>query len=87
MNPNIERLKLIFIAAFAVAVIGVMVWQVGWIIPQKNCEKQHRWWDGGERVCAMPVLITTITRRPAADKQAEAAAKAAIDHTTAPAKN
>ena len=86
MNPNIERLKLIFIAAFAVAVIGVMVWQVGWIIPQKRCEGQHRWWDAGERVCAMPVLITSITRRPAADKQAEAEAKAAIEGPTAPAK-
>ena len=87
MNPNIERLKLIFIAVFALAVVGVMIWQIGWIIPQKNCEKAHRWWDPGERVCAMPVLITTITRRPAADKQAEAAAKAAIEHTTAPTKN
>ena len=86
MNPNIERLKLIFIAAFFVAVVGVGIWQVGWIMPQKKCEQAHRWWDSGERVCAMPVLITSITRRPAADKQAEAAAKAAIESTSTPAK-
>ena len=88
MNPNIERIKLIFIAAFAVAVVGVLVWQVGWIMPRKHCEGLHRWWDGDQRVCAMPVLITTITRRPAADKQAEAAAKAAIGRAVVPtAKN
>ena len=85
MNPNIERLKLIFIAAFLVAVVIVGVWQVGWIIPQKRCEAAHRWWDPGERVCAMPVLITTITRRPAADKQAEAAARAALGQPSPPA--
>ncbi len=86
MNPNIERLKVIFIAAFLVAVVGVGIWQVGWIMPRKQCEQAHRWWDPGERVCAMPVLITSITRRPAADKQAEAAARAAIETSTAPAK-
>ncbi len=86
MNPNIERLKLIFVAAFVLAVVGVMVWQIGWIMPQKKCEKAHRWWDPGERVCAMPVLITTITRRPAADKQAEAEAAAAIGQPAPKAK-
>ena len=78
MNPNIERLKLIFIAAFAVAVVGVLVWQVGWIMPQKQCEGAHHWWDRDQRVCATPVLITTLTHRPAADPRAEAAAKAAL---------
>ena len=85
MNPNIERLKLIFIAAFAVAVVGVLVWQVGWIMPQKTCESAHRWWDRDQRVCAVPVLITTLTHRPAADPQAEAAAKAALGQGSAAA--
>ena len=83
MNPNIERLKLFFIAAFAVAVVGVGVWQVGWIIPQRKCQvEQHGWWDQENRICGRPVLITTLTRRPAAYKVAEAAAKAAIAHST-----
>lgn len=84
MNPNIERLKLIFIAIFAVLVAGALVWQVGWIIPQKNCERAHKWWDPGQRVCAQPVLISDITGRTIQDKQAEAEAKAAIGR--APAK-
>ena len=88
MNPNIERLKLIFIAVFVLAVAGVAVWQVGWIMPARNCEVEKRgWWDSEKRVCARPVLITTLTRRPAADKAAEAAAKAEIERTTRRAKN
>jgi hypothetical protein len=78
MNPNIERLKLIFIGIFVVMVIGVIVWQVGWIMPAKKCEGAHKWWDSGERVCATPVLISDITGRTIQDKQAEAAARAAV---------
>jgi len=87
MNPNIERLKLIFIALFAVAAIGVLIWQVGWIIPRKNCEKAHKWWDGGERVCAQPVLISDITGRVITDEKALADAKKAVgrDQPKAPA--
>lgn len=85
MNPNIERLKLIFIGLFAVIVVGVLVWQVGWIMPQKKCEGAHKWWDGDERVCAQPVLISDITGRTIQDKKAEAEAKAAIGRPVAPA--
>jgi hypothetical protein len=45
----------------------------------KKCEvEQHGWWDPDQRICARPVVITDITRRPAADKAAEAAARQAI---------
>ena len=81
MNPTIERLKLIFLGVFALAAVGVVVWQVGWAIPQKRCEDAHKWWDHGQRVCATPVLISDITGRTIEDKQAEAAAKAAIGRT------
>ncbi|WP_430423353.1 hypothetical protein [Phenylobacterium sp.] len=78
MNPNIERLKLIFIAIFAVAIVGVGVWQVGWIIPQKNCEKAKKWWDGSQRVCATPILVSDVTGRVITDAKALAEAKKAI---------
>jgi hypothetical protein len=78
MNPTIERLKLAFLAVFAALIVGVVVWQVGWAMPQKKCEQAHKWWDHGQRVCAQPVLISDITGRTIQDKQAEAAAKAAI---------
>jgi hypothetical protein len=86
MNPNIERLKLIFIALFVVAAIGVGVWQVGWVMPRNKCEKeQHKWWDADQRVCAQPVLISDITGRTIQDKQAEAEARKAIGRLAAPA--
>ena len=86
MNANIERLKLIFLGVFAVLVVGVVVWQIGWAMPQKRCESQHKWWDHGQRVCATPVLISDITGRTIQDKEAEAAARAAIGRPAPPAK-
>ena len=84
MNPNIERLKLIFIGLFVALCIGVGVWQVGWIIPQRKCEQAHKWWDGGQRVCATPVLISDITGRTLQDRQAAAEARAAIGPSPQP---
>jgi hypothetical protein len=84
MNPTIERLKLIFLGAFAILVVGVVVWTVGWAIPGKKCTDARKWWDASERVCAQPVLISDITGRTIQDKQAEAQARAAIGRPAAP---
>jgi hypothetical protein len=83
MNPTIDRLKLIFLGVFLVINIALLVWQVGWAWPKERCEKAHKWWDNGQRVCAQPVLISDITGRTLADKQAEAAAKAALGRAPA----
>ena len=86
MIPHIERLKLIFIAVFAILTVGVIVWQVGWIMPARKCEvDQHKWWDSGQRVCAQPVLISDITGRVITDKKALAEARAAIGRDRPPA--
>ena len=85
MNPTIERLKLIFLGVFALLVVAAVVWQVGWAAPRKKCEAAHKWWDHGQRVCAQPVLISDITGRTIADKQAEAQARAAIGRPAPPA--
>jgi len=63
MNPTIERLKIIFVGVFLVLNVVLAVWQFGWVLPRKNCEAAHKWWDGSERVCAQPVLISDITGR------------------------
>lgn len=79
MNPNIERLKLIFIGLFVAAAIGVGVWQFWWVMPAQKCEKEQRkWWDSAERVCATPVLVSDITGRVITDEKALAEAKKAI---------
>jgi len=85
MNPMIERLKLIFLGVFGLAVVGVLVWTFGWAIPAKKCAEERKWWDPGQRVCAQPVLISDITGRTIQDKEAEAAARAAIGRPAPPA--
>lgn len=79
MNPNIERLKLIFIGLFLVSIIAVGVWQVWWVAPARHCEKElKKWWDPSQRVCATPVLVSDITGRVITDEKALAEAKRAI---------
>jgi hypothetical protein len=63
MNPVIDRLKLIFVGIFLVANIAMLIWQVGWVMPRESCEKAHKWWDGSQRVCAQPILISDVTGR------------------------
>jgi hypothetical protein len=78
MNRTIERLKLIFLGNFAVANVGILVWQFGWAWPEQKCNEAHKWWDGSQRVCAQPVLISDITGRVIADPKARAEAMRAV---------
>ena len=78
MNPTIERLKLIFLGIFAVANVGILIWQVGWAWPEEKCTQARKWWDGSQRVCAQPILISDITGRVIADPKARAEAMAAV---------
>ena len=83
MNPVLERLKLIFLAVFAVLTVVMLIWHFGWIWPRQACENAHKWWDGGERVCAQPVLVSDITGRIIADPKARAEAMRAVGRTPA----
>jgi hypothetical protein len=78
MNRTLERLKLIFLGLFALLFVAMMIWQVGWIWPEQNCEKARKWWDNSQRVCAQPVLISDITGRIISDPQARAEAEKAV---------
>jgi hypothetical protein len=78
MNRTFERLKLIFLGIFAVTTAAMLIWQFGWLVPQQNCEKAHKWWDYSQRVCAQPVLISDITGRVIADPEARAEALKAL---------
>ena len=78
MNPTIERLKLIFLGIFALANVGIVVWQVGWVMPADRCAKAHKWWDGSARVCAQPILTSDITGRMITDPAARAEAMKAV---------
>jgi hypothetical protein len=78
MNPTIRRLGFIFVGVFFVINVAVMVWQFGWVVPREKCEAAHKWWDGGQRVCATPILTSDITGRLIKDPQDRQAALRAV---------
>jgi hypothetical protein len=78
MNPTIERLKLIFLGIFAVANAGILVWTLGWTMPEQKCVEGHKWWDAQSRVCAQPVLTSDLTGRMIVNQQARNEALRAI---------
>jgi len=78
MNRTIDRLKVIFLVVFAVANVGIVVWEFGWELPAQKCSEAHKWWDGYSRVCATPVLTSDITGRMITDAAARAEALKAI---------
>jgi hypothetical protein len=90
MNRTIDRLKLIFLGIFAVANVAILIWTVGWAMPEQKCLEAHKWWDGYQRVCAQPILTSDITGRMITNKAARDEALRAIGRlppaTAAPAK-
>jgi hypothetical protein len=64
MNRAIEKLTLFFVGVFAVCCVGVAVYQVVWVLPEKHCEQRGWWWDPQTRLCGMPVSVTAFTHRP-----------------------
>ena len=78
MNQTIERLKLIFLGIFAVVNVAIMIWTVGWAMPQQHCVEAHKWWDSHERTCAQPILTSDITGRMIVNQQARNDALRAI---------
>jgi hypothetical protein len=84
MNPTIERLKLIFLGVFAVVNAGILVWTLGWAMPQQHCVEAHKWWDGHERTCAQPILTSDITGRMIVNQQARNDALRAIGRLPPP---
>jgi hypothetical protein len=85
MNKIYTRLKFIFLGIFAVANVAILVWTVGWAMPEEKCVGAHKWWDGYSRVCAQPILTSDITGRMITDPKARAAALKAIGRTAPPA--
>jgi hypothetical protein len=88
MNRTIDRLKLIFLAVFAVACVGVGVYHIGWVWPAHECESKGDWFDWQGRVCAHPVLLSDLTGRTLSERKADAEkakAAAAAPKPAAPA--
>ena len=70
-----RRLGLMFLAVFAVAVGGLVIFQNVWLAPGERCEAAGKWYDMETRICAQPISIAEITGRPIAGQRAEASAE------------
>jgi hypothetical protein len=53
-DRNILRLKLIFVALFALAAAGVWAYQVKVVMPRDRCASQQGVWDSKARRCTFP---------------------------------
>ena len=69
---TMKRLSVLFLAIFAVLVGGVFAWQALVVAPGDRCEAGGGWWDPDTSVCAMPISIAEITKRPIGQSRAEA---------------
>ena len=69
---TMKRLSVLFLATFAVLVGGVFAWQALVVAPGERCEASGRGWDAGSGICAQPISIAEITKRPIGQSRAEA---------------
>ena len=69
---TMKRLSVLFLATFAVLVGGVFAWQALVVAPGERCEADGGWWDPDTSICARPISIAEITRRPVGQTRAEA---------------
>lgn len=80
----INRLKLVFLAVFAVATVAVFTYHIVWVWPRDACEAKGDWWDWRGRACAHPVVISDITGRPIKEKRDAEKAEAAARQAASP---
>jgi hypothetical protein len=76
MSQLIRRVFRITAIAFLAISLVMVVVQLVWLNPGKDCEAAGKWWDWRQRTCAQPILISDITGRPITDRKSHDAAKA-----------
>lgn len=76
MSKLIRRVFRITAGVFVAVSLVMVVVQLVWINPGRECEQAGKWWDWRQRTCAQPILISDITGRPITDRKSHEAAKA-----------
>lgn len=61
---SVLRIKLFFLALFAVGCVAIWSYQIFYVWPKDRCEGHGGWWDGKRRLCAQPILLPKLTGRP-----------------------
>ena len=85
MSKIYTHLRTLFLVLLFLAAAGSAAYQVFYLQPKKNCERNGNWWDPKGRTCAYPVDITTITGRPIGSPPVTPGVTAAPPATTAAA--
>ena len=89
MKTNVNRIIVGFVAAFAAICVGLFAYDATFVWPIKTCEENGHWWDEADRLCAIPVPLSTITGRrltPAAVRAAAGKPAPAPNAAKPPAK-
>lgn len=73
---TLPRLAMLFFAVFAVALVGLFIFQRVWVDPGERCSDRGWWYDMETRICAQPIYIPDITGRPEGVSRQEASDKA-----------
>ena len=71
MHRTVTRIKLIFLAIFVVASIGVWAYHGLYAWPRDKCETGGGWYDPMSRQCGRVVYIPDITGRYVRNGQEE----------------
>jgi hypothetical protein len=69
---SFKRLAFLFLAIFAVLMVGVFAFERFWVAPGDRCEAEGGWYDIESRTCATPIYIPDITGREPGESRAEA---------------
>ena len=64
MYQSFRLLRLIMLCVFAIVCAGLWGYQLLYVWPRKACEAEGHWWDNQDRVCAIPMPLSTWTGRP-----------------------
>lgn len=83
MDRFFFRLRIVFVAIFAIGCVASFAYHYFWRWPEQRCLEKGDWWDWRERACAHPVIVTDITGRPAKDVLAERRAREALGRPAA----
>ena len=67
-----KRLGILFVALFAVSLVGMFTYQHFYVDPEEKCVAQGRWWYAEESRCVTPTYIPDITHRAPGVSRAEA---------------
>jgi hypothetical protein len=68
MNRFVNRIELIFLAIFGLAIIGIVAYQTLWVAPVQKCESAGNWWEPISRTCGHVIYLPDITHRPIGSK-------------------